>query len=114
MLMLASHAHFWCTGILSDENNKSHVDEKKFNEIKINLGKPLAAEFYKMLKKRKIYDFKGITVEKTIRQYHEDLHQVTATDDTIVKERQMLSFLQKEISRNEKLNRLDAKLQMNV
>ena len=50
----------------SDENNKSHLDETKFSEIKIKFVNPLAAKFYKMLKREKVYDFKGITVEKTL------------------------------------------------
>ena len=46
--------HFWCSSIPSGENNKSHVVETKFNEIKIKLGNPFAAKFYKMLKRRKV------------------------------------------------------------
>ena len=67
-----------------------------------------------MLKKGKVYDFKGISVEKTIHQCLEHLHQLTTTEATIIKGKQMLSFLRKGFSCNEKLNRLDAKKQVNL
>ena len=68
-LLITKHnvEHFWCSSMPSDENNKSQVDETKIKEIKIKFGNPLAAKFYKMLKRGNVCDFKGISGEKTIR-----------------------------------------------
>ena len=51
-----------------------------------------------MLKKEKVYDLKVITLKKTKSQYHSDLHQLTATAETMMKEKQMFNSPQKEFN----------------
>ena len=113
-LLLTKHntEYFWC--ILSDKNNKYNVDETEPNEIKIMFWHPFAVKFYKLLERGKVYDFKGFNVKKTNRQYHEHSYQLTATEETMIKEKQMLNFTKKGILFNVKLNPLDAKLQINI
>lgn len=107
--------YFWC--IIKDkyENQQKETNKaKEPNEIKIMFWEPFGQQLFTKIIKSRIYDFKGLKIKNSNKQYHKHSHQLAWTKNSEFKEKEHLNVVKKGFLCNQKLKKSNSLTQINI